>query len=384
MSSASSDAAVLAALIAVLLAGAGLVLFVLSRSGGGQEKSQVRRKRRVFALSPAIDRGLFSTSSFVFISAFFFPFLTLFVLCPFPSRYPIQDNSDAAVPAAEVAAGGGGQRQQQQQGQQQLNRRDRLGAGLARRRAAAAAAAAAATDDNNEDASDYDSSDDGDNRAPLRARDARRAAAAAQRAALEARTEKKQSYEERRRIREEARERAEEARDAEMLREAEERQRLEDEEAAKWASLIEKEEEGEEGNADDGDGDGGAENQLERFIDFIERRKIVTLEELGAAFGLRASEAIDRIRVLEKEGRLSGIMDERGAFIHVSREEFEKVAEFIRSKGRVAISALAAESGRLIDLEPKKESREVEAGELDEGAEGGGVSSLDALAGDDE
>jgi len=43
-SSASSDAAVLAALLAVLLAGVGLVLFVLSKPGGGKEKGQVRRK----------------------------------------------------------------------------------------------------------------------------------------------------------------------------------------------------------------------------------------------------------------------------------------------------------------------------------------------------
>ena len=48
-------------------------------------------------------------------------------------------------------------------------------------------------------------------------------------------------------------------------------------------------------------------------------------------------------------------MDERGAFIHVSREEFEAVAEFIKTRGRVSISALAAESGKLIDLEPKRE-----------------------------
>ena len=59
--------------------------------------------------------------------------------------------------------------------------------------------------------------------------------------------------------------------------------------------MIEKEEEGEEGgNAADGGaaGDTGAgesqESMLERFVAFIERRKTVTLEELGAAFGLRA------------------------------------------------------------------------------------------------
>jgi len=74
-------------------------------------------------------------------------------------------------------------------------------------------------------------------------------------------------------------------------------------------------------------------------------------------------------------------MDERGAFIHVSREEFEAVAEFIKTRGRVAISALAAESGKLIDLEPK---REKEAGGEVGAAEGGGGASLDALAGDNE
>jgi len=40
-------------------------------------------------------------------------------------------------------------------------------------------------------------------------------------------------------------------------------------------------------------------------------------------------------------------------FIYISVEEMEAVAAFIRRKGRVAITELAAKSDELIDLAPK-------------------------------
>lgn len=40
-------------------------------------------------------------------------------------------------------------------------------------------------------------------------------------------------------------------------------------------------------------------------------------------------------------------------FIYISLEEMTAVAEFIRQRGRIAISELAAKSSQFIDLEPK-------------------------------
>ena len=62
-------------------------------------------------------------------------------------------------------------------------------------------------------------------------------------------------------------------------------------------------------------------------------------------------DAISRVQALEEEGRITGVMDDRGKFIHISREEMAAVAGFIRDKGRVAIGELSAMSNTFIDLQ---------------------------------
>ncbi len=54
--------------------------------------------------------------------------------------------------------------------------------------------------------------------------------------------------------------------------------------------------------------------------------------------------------MLEKSGRLNGIIDERGKYIYISPESFQKVAAFVKQRGRVSLSEIARESNRLIDL----------------------------------
>jgi hypothetical protein len=49
----------------------------------------------------------------------------------------------------------------------------------------------------------------------------------------------------------------------------------------------------------------------------------------------------------------AGVMDERGKFIYISRHEMEAVAAYIRTKGRISIAQLAAQSSDLIDLEAR-------------------------------
>lgn len=52
-------------------------------------------------------------------------------------------------------------------------------------------------------------------------------------------------------------------------------------------------------------------------------------------------------------GRISGVMDDRGKFIYISREEMKAVADYIKRLGRVSIAHLASKSNEFIDLEPK-------------------------------
>ncbi|KAG2454668.1 hypothetical protein HYH02_000507 [Chlamydomonas schloesseri] len=206
-----------------------------------------------------------------------------------------------------------------------------------------------------------------DRRAARRA--ARREAAAADRAAADAKMNKRSAYEERRAKREAEREAQEAAQEEEMRRAAEERARREEEEAAKWMGQISVEEQGEDGD----ESGAAAESLLAAFVDFIRARKTVPLEALALQFGLRTSEAIDRIRQLEEAGRLTGVMDERGKYIYISREEMGAVAAYIRQRGRVAIGELAARSAALIDLEPKAAAEDGAGG--GGGAAGGGAGA---------
>ena len=65
----------------------------------------------------------------------------------------------------------------------------------------------------------------------------------------------------------------------------------------------------------------------------------------------RPQEAIDRVRQLQEMSRLTGVVDDRGKFIYISREELEAVASFVKLQGRVSIQDLATASGSLVRLQ---------------------------------
>lgn len=96
--------------------------------------------------------------------------------------------------------------------------------------------------------------------------------------------------------------------------------------------------------------DNDQEALLQNFIDYVKTNKVVVLEDLAAQFKLKTQAAIDRIIELQKENRLSGVIDDRGKFIYISEEELLAVAKFIRQRGRVSISELAEHSSNLINL----------------------------------
>ena len=47
-------------------------------------------------------------------------------------------------------------------------------------------------------------------------------------------------------------------------------------------------------------------------------------------------------------------MDDRGKFIYITQEEYEAVAKFIKQRGRVSLSELAASSNQLVNMNPDK------------------------------
>lgn len=171
------------------------------------------------------------------------------------------------------------------------------------------------------------------------------------------------AYEERRRQKEMEREEQERLQEEERARKAEERRIKEEEEAEKWKEFISIDETGED------ESEANTEGLLQKFVDVIKERKMVVLEDLAVEFGLRTQEIIQRIEQLEKMGRLTGVMDDRGKFIYVSVEEMQKVGEFIKSRGRIAIAELAHHSNAFVDLEAREVDTDVPDIDLNEFAD---------------
>uniref|UniRef100_A0A1Y1LWD1 DDRGK domain-containing protein 1 n=1 Tax=Photinus pyralis TaxID=7054 RepID=A0A1Y1LWD1_PHOPY len=125
----------------------------------------------------------------------------------------------------------------------------------------------------------------------------------------------------------------------------EEKEKQEYEEYLKMKEAFSVEAEGfDEGESED------SQNLLQEFVSYIKKNKVVVIEDLAAQFKLKTQAAIDRIQDLQKDDILTGVIDDRGKFIYVSREEMEAVAKFIKQRGRVSISELAENSNHLINL----------------------------------
>ncbi|XP_074642556.1 DDRGK domain-containing protein 1-like [Tubulanus polymorphus] len=143
----------------------------------------------------------------------------------------------------------------------------------------------------------------------------------------------------------------------EALREAEEKKRKEEEEKRAHEEYLKMKEAftvDEEG-VDVENLDADPESLLQEFIDYIKQMKVVMLEDLAAHFKIKTQDCIERVQSLQEEGRLTGVIDDRGKFIYITMEELEAVAKFIKQRGRVSITELAESSNKLIDLSPDNE-----------------------------
>ncbi|CAH1114387.1 unnamed protein product [Psylliodes chrysocephalus] len=158
---------------------------------------------------------------------------------------------------------------------------------------------------------------------------------------------KKAELAEEERKKQEEKEKLEEKKLEEEQRKAkEEQEKREQEEYMKMKEAFSVEEEGYE------EGEGDSQNLLQEFVTYIKNNKVVVIEDLAAQFKLKTQAAIDRIKDLQEDNILTGVIDDRGKFIYVSQDEMEAVAKFIRQRGRVSIAELAENSNILINLTP--------------------------------
>ncbi|XP_055607027.1 DDRGK domain-containing protein 1 [Uranotaenia lowii] len=187
---------------------------------------------------------------------------------------------------------------------------------------------------------------------------------AKKRAKLEAKAEKKAQREAEQKMREDQKKKdalLEEERKRQEEKEAEEERKLE--EAAKKAREEKERQEYEEylrmkeafsveEEGFDQEEESDKQNMVQEFINYIKETKVVVLENLAVHFKLKTQAVIDRIVDLQKEGRISGVIDDRGKFIYISEDELNAVAKFIKLRGRVSITELAENSNNLINLTP--------------------------------
>ncbi|GFT10104.1 DDRGK domain-containing protein 1 [Trichonephila clavipes] len=167
---------------------------------------------------------------------------------------------------------------------------------------------------------------------------------------LEEREERKQrqkDIDERRRKEELKQEEEERKKEEEEKALKEEQARKEYEEYLKLKESFAIEEEGFDEEQNDESG-----NKLQEFINYIKSQKVVLMEDLASRFKLKTQDAIERVQELLAQEWLVGVIDDRGKFIYIKKEELESVAQFIRQRGRVSIAELVDCSNSLINLTP--------------------------------
>lgn len=124
--------------------------------------------------------------------------------------------------------------------------------------------------------------------------------------------------------------------EAEAARIAEEKRAAEQAEYDKWKDMFSTEEAG------DAEQETSEESQglLTEFVAYIQKHKVVVLDDLAQEFGLRTEEVISRVRGLQEMGRITGVIDDRGKFIYISevRWMFCHVAHAIASCSYIVLA----------------------------------------------
>lgn len=131
------------------------------------------------------------------------------------------------------------------------------------------------------------------------------------------------------------------------------KKRAEDEEYQQWKAQFSVDEEGGVAAVKE-----DTQTLLRQFLSYAKARKVVQLDEIAADFGLKTSQVLKRLSDLEAMGFIDGILDDRGRYICVEKEEWEAVAAYINRRGRVSKGEDLVEAcNTLIRLRPCERDR---------------------------
>ena len=137
----------------------------------------------------------------------------------------------------------------------------------------------------------------------------------------------------------------------ELIRMEEEKKKKDDEEYDQWKDFIKVGEEGEEGI------DFNKEEVINQFLDYIKIRKVVSLEDLSGTFKLNPNKIVEKLNQYEKEGRILGIIDDRGKYIYITEKEMGLIEKMLTNRGRISKADLIKECNRLIRFEPTEKDK---------------------------
>jgi hypothetical protein len=137
----------------------------------------------------------------------------------------------------------------------------------------------------------------------------------------------------------------------ELIRMEEEKKKKDDEEYDQWKDFIKVGEEGEEGI------DFNKEEVINQFLDYIKIRKVVSLEDLSGTFKLNPNKIVEKLNQYEKEGRIMGIIDDRGKYIYITEKEMGLIEKMLTNRGRISKTDLIKECNRLIRFEPTEQDK---------------------------
>ncbi|WAR21495.1 DDRGK-like protein [Mya arenaria] len=147
-------------------------------------------------------------------------------------------------------------------------------------------------------------------------------------------------------------EKAEKKRQREMeLQEREEKRDREKKLEAQRKKEDEREKQEEEARLED-EKKAREEQEKRDHEEYLKLKEAFSSQSLLQEFINYIKDCINRIQDLQTDGRLTGVVDDRGKFIYITVEELEAVAKFIKQHGRVSIRELAESSSRLINLNP--------------------------------
>lgn len=78
---------------------------------------------------------------------------------------------------------------------------------------------------------------------------------------------------------------------------------------------------------------------------------------MSGVFKINSSELIDRLRLLESQGRICGIIDDRGKYIYLTEKELAAIEKIFMNRGRISKAELIKECNKIIKFEPSEEDK---------------------------